>query len=100
MSEKTNTFAEDAIDRIRTLERKFDAEVIANAKLKKEIYRLQDQRRDYPRVCHWSEDADGVWNGSCGIAWTFGYETTPNENKMTYCPECGAVIIQESQPSQ
>ena len=62
-------------------------------KLEAENAELKDQQRDCPRVCHWSEDDDGIWNGSCGIAWIYEYATTPKENNMNYCPKCGAVLM-------
>ena len=66
------------------------------AEFEKENAALKDQQRDFPRVCHWSEDDDGIWNGTCGIAWCFEYATTPQENKMNYCPQCGAVLMENN----
>ena len=53
-----------------------------------------NETRTFITVCHWAEDADGVWKGTCGIEWSFEYATTPKENKMNYCPNCGACLMQ------
>jgi len=59
----------------------------------KRIAELKDQQRDFPRVCHWKEDDDGIWNTTCKLAWSFEYATTPKENSMNYCPKCGATLL-------
>ena len=48
------------------------------------------------KVCHWTEDADGIWEGTCGVIWFFEYEKTPKDNKMNYCPKCGAVLMEHT----
>lgn len=42
-------------------------------------------------VCKWTEDADGVWNGTCGIAWQCENDT-PEANGMRCCPKCGRAL--------
>ena len=64
------------------------------AELEKEVAELKDQNRNFPRVCHWSQDDDGCWSGSCGIAWYIP-EGMPMENTMNYCPNCGATLLQK-----
>lgn len=41
--------------------------------------------------CTWTEDTKdpGVWRGTCGVCWTFE-DGTPDENKVNFCPRCGA----------
>ena len=43
-------------------------------------------------TCVWTEDNDGVWDGSCGIAWTFE-SGGPTENRVNFCPRCGRVVV-------
>lgn len=40
-------------------------------------------------TCVWTEDEDGIWMGSCGLAWVFTCAGTPNENRVRYCMKCG-----------
>jgi hypothetical protein len=50
------------------------------------------------RICRWKEDEDGLWNTDCGQI----FETidgTPAENKMVFCPFCGA-HLEEVVPDQ
>lgn len=39
-------------------------------------------------TCDWQEDADGIWETSCGEAWVCT-EGTPAENNMKFCHSCG-----------
>lgn len=39
-------------------------------------------------TCDWQEDADGIWETSCGEAWVCT-EGTPAENDMRFCHSCG-----------
>ena len=42
--------------------------------------------------CRWTVDEhDGSWNGDCGAKWVFN-EGGPVENKMRFCPQCGALL--------
>ena len=41
--------------------------------------------------CTWTQDADGIWNTSCGQAHEFN-TGTPEENEHRYCPYCGKVL--------
>lgn len=46
------------------------------------------------RSCVWTIDADPyaeMWNGACGIAWTFT-EGDPADNECNHCPKCGGRI--------
>lgn len=48
-------------------------------------------------TCAWSEHPDdGYWQGACGAAWTFNYET-PRENQMHFCPNCGKAVVLSAQ---
>ena len=38
--------------------------------------------------CTWTQDADGIWQTSCGQAHEFT-TGTPEENEHKYCPYCG-----------
>jgi predicted nucleic acid-binding Zn-ribbon protein len=61
--------------------------------LKAEVAQLKDELScEFTKVCHWSQDDDGAWHGSCGVAWHIT-EGTPVENYMQYCPKCGAVLL-------
>ena len=42
--------------------------------------------------CTWTEDADGIWHGSCGVAWECPTDT-PAANAMQYCPQCGKPLV-------
>jgi len=65
------------------------------ADLTEQLAEAKDQRRDFPRVCHWSQDDDcGYWETSCGLAWQCSNDETPKENGMNYCPKCGAVLLE------
>lgn len=48
------------------------------------------------KVCHWTEDMDGIWTRSCSeTPWEFGSPgTTPSENGMRVCLECGGELIE------
>ena len=51
--------------------------------------KLEAAERDARRECLWVDDDDcGVWEGSCGVAWTF-IDAGPAENGMKHCPQCG-----------
>lgn len=39
-------------------------------------------------TCDWQEDADGIWETSCGEAWVCT-DGTPAENNMKFCHSCG-----------
>jgi hypothetical protein len=40
-------------------------------------------------VCDWTEnEADGFWEGECGLAWEFT-TGTPETNGFLCCPQCG-----------
>lgn len=52
------------------------------------------------RSCVWTIDADPyaeMWNGACGIAWTFT-EGGPADNECNHCPKCGGRIEATEQP--
>ncbi len=42
-------------------------------------------------VCEWVDDDDGVFHGTCGIAWTFESGDTV-ANRVYYCPKCGRPV--------
>jgi len=48
------------------------------------------------KVCHWTEDMDGIWTRSCSeTPWEFNSPgTTPSENGMRFCLECGGELIE------
>ena len=48
--------------------------------------------RDDSTHCTWTEDEDGIWNGSCGVAWECTNDT-PAANGMQYCPQCGKPLV-------
>ena len=48
--------------------------------------------RDGSTHCTWTEDEDGIWNGSCGVAWECPSDT-PAANAMQYCPQCGKPLV-------
>lgn len=54
-----------------------------------------DARRLMLKTCEWSEDEDGVWNGTCGMAWELT-NGTPKDNQMLYCPRCGGKLHEEA----
>ena len=43
------------------------------------------------RTCKWSQDENGIYYGTCGIAWEFTYGDV-RENGVDYCPKCGAKV--------
>lgn len=70
-----------------------------NDALKAQIAELNDQNRDVVKVCHWSQDDEGTWNGTCGVEW-YMTEGTPQENEMNYCTNCGAVLMETKQTKE
>lgn len=56
-----------------------------NAELKAEVERLRGE-------CEWKEDFDGIWHGSCEVAWMFDQGGKPEEHGMVYCPKCGGKL--------
>jgi predicted nucleic acid-binding Zn ribbon protein len=47
------------------------------------------------KKCNWIYDDDeDCWNTSCGNEFTLN-EGTPRDNRMVYCPYCGAKIKEE-----
>lgn len=51
--------------------------------------KLEAAELDARRECLWVNDDDyEVWEGSCGVAWTF-IDAGPAENGMKHCPQCG-----------
>ncbi len=51
--------------------------------------KFEAAERDARRECLWVNDDDcEVWEGSCGVAWTF-IDGGPIENQMKRCPQCG-----------
>lgn len=45
----------------------------------------------WAQTCHWHEDQDGNWFGSCGAAWHFN-EGGPKQNNVTFCPTCAGHV--------
>ena len=52
-------------------------------------------------TCKYEEETMSAWDGDtawvcseCGETWSFGNGTTPQENNMNYCPNCGRKIIE------
>jgi hypothetical protein len=43
--------------------------------------------------CSWVEDADGVWQTSCGESWLYSDGGTPEENRAQFCHHCGKPIV-------
>ena len=43
------------------------------------------------KSCVWTEDDDGLWNGSCGLTWQFT-DAGPVENECNFCARCGGKI--------
>lgn len=54
---------------------------------------VADARR---KECFWTSDGDdSPWEGSCGVAWIF-IDGGPEENKMSYCPQCGGKLTAQT----
>jgi hypothetical protein len=49
--------------------------------------------KEVKEPCIWKESSEGVWEGECGITWTFK-KGTPQENKMNYCVKCGGGLME------
>jgi uncharacterized protein (DUF983 family) len=47
------------------------------------------------QTCAWTEDADGIWTGACGIYWVLTGDVGPKENEMHFCPRCGKPLVEE-----
>lgn len=43
------------------------------------------------RTCKWTDDADGVWHGECGIDWLF-MDGGVVDNGVVFCPKCGGEV--------
>lgn len=76
---------------------KLTAHVLSNGE---RVYEVNDELKRMladlgfgERTCVWTEDPDGVWEGSCGMMWNLESDT-PAENGMNYCPRCGAKLEQ------
>lgn len=82
-------------------------EVLASEEDRDEVQRLRAALMDASadllgnharqiKVCHWTEDMDGIWTRSCSeTPWEFNSPgTTPSENGMRYCLECGGELIE------
>lgn len=64
------------------------------------VYAKAGQRIEAERLteCHWFQDEDGPWEGSCGACWNLEADG-PIENEMNFCPKCGKPIhVVESEP--
>jgi hypothetical protein len=48
------------------------------------------------KKCVWKEDSDIGWHTDCGEIYCI-IDGTPEENKMKFCPFCGAELIQETE---
>lgn len=46
------------------------------------------------KVCTWEQDANGIYETSCGEAYEVSYGT-PNDNEMRYCCYCGGKLVQK-----
>ncbi len=64
-------------------------DVVIDAEIAALRAKLEAAERDARRECLWVDDDDcGIWEGSCGVAWTF-IDAGPAENGMKHCPQCG-----------
>jgi hypothetical protein len=62
-------------------------------------YGVAPKSSSRPRHCRWIEDADGVWESSCGQSWVFD-TGGPKENKVRYCHWCGKRVKAKEQKEQ
>lgn len=49
-----------------------------------------------PTTCNWSQDASGLWNSTCGVAWAF-MDGSPHSHGMRFCHSCGNTLVVEEQ---
>jgi hypothetical protein len=50
------------------------------------------ERDALAKRCIWKEDEDGVWFGTCGIAWVFQDSGSVKDHGCNFCPHCGHPI--------
>ena len=53
--------------------------------------RIEQQAKVIERVCEWTDDGDGVWEGQCGAMWIFEADG-PKENECNHCMKCGGKL--------
>lgn len=63
--------------------------------------KITELEAQQPAPCKWTNDDPdyGVWDGTCGIAWSF-IDDGPEENDCNYCPKCGGKLIIKEQSDE
>ena len=72
----------------------------ANSRHKINLFVMEHERmkEHMQGVCKWTQDDEyGYWSGDCGILWEL-ISDGPITNGMKYCPGCGKLLDQQSEP--